>query len=81
MSSITTGLEKKKVMIHHKNSKHNDRAVLSIQRKYFLLCKNCLWMASTLPLFSVGRFYIAESVKNCPICNSNLDRFSIPNII
>jgi hypothetical protein len=80
MSSITIGFEKKKIIIRHKGSKHNDRAVLSIQRKYFLLCESCLWMASTLPIFSSDRFYATELFKNCPMCNSNLDRFSIPHI-
>ena len=80
MLSITIGFEKKKIIIHHKNSKHNDRAVLLIQRKYFLICESCFWMASTLPLFSHDRFYTTKLFKNCPMCNSNLDRFSIPNI-
>lgn len=80
MSSITIGFEKKKIIIRHKNSKHNDRAVISIQRKYFLLCESCFWMASTLPLISADRFYAPELFKNCPMCNSNLDRFSIPDI-
>ncbi|MGN6559080.1 MAG: hypothetical protein ACTHJ2_00990 [Candidatus Nitrosocosmicus sp.] len=80
MSSITIGFEKKKIIIHHKNSKHYDRAVLSIQRKYFLLCESCFWMASTLPLISSDRFNITELFKSCPMCNSNLDKFSIPNI-
>lgn len=80
MSFITIGFEKKKIIIQHKNSKHNDRAVLLIQRKYFLLRESCFWMASTLPLFSPDRLYTTKLFKTCPMCNSNIDRFSIPNI-
>lgn len=48
------------------------------QTKYFLLCCNCYWMASTLcpsleePLVDY---------KNCPICNNEIvTRFSIPEL-
>jgi hypothetical protein len=47
------------------------------QKKYFFLCCNCYWMASTLhnSLEDPLVYY-----KNCPICNNETTSLSIPKI-
>lgn len=47
------------------------------QTKYFLMCCNCYWMASTL-YHSLEEPLIDH--KHCPICNNEITRFSIPEI-
>lgn len=49
----------------------------SIQKKYFLLCGDCYWMASTLP-HPIEHPLVRY--KKCPICKHKLDRFQIPNL-
>jgi hypothetical protein len=61
--------------------KHNQKIkyyrLSPIQKKYFLLCEDCFWMASTLRHtldYSLNRY------RKCPICKKNkVDIFPIPN--
>jgi hypothetical protein len=48
-----------------------------IQKKYFLLCGNCFWMASTLRHPSD---YPVIHLKKCPVCKSRVDTYPIPNL-
>jgi hypothetical protein len=50
---------------------------ISLQKKYFLLCGDCYWMASTL-LHPIEHALIRY--KKCPICKNKLDRFLIPKM-
>jgi hypothetical protein len=50
---------------------------ISLQKKYFLLCGDCYWMASTLP-HPIEHPLVRY--KKCPICKNKLDRFQIPNL-
>lgn len=50
--------------------------VISKQKKYFLLCGNCYWMASTLPC--LPNTHTIHSNK-CPKCDVRLDKFLIRN--
>jgi hypothetical protein len=58
-----------------KNFKNDKYKILHFNhKKYFLLCENCLWMASTIPAIkniSSLRF------KKCPICINKVNRFLI----
>ena len=47
-----------------------------LQKKYFLICGGCFWMASTLPR---SLDYPMIRYKKCPICKNKLDNFQIPN--
>lgn len=49
----------------------------SIQKKYFLICEDCFWMASTLPH---PLDYPLLRYKKCPICKNNVDNFTIPKL-
>jgi rubrerythrin len=50
---------------------------LQQQQNYFLICESCFWMASTLNYFKLNN--ISPTIyKECPICENNIDRFSIP---
>jgi rRNA maturation endonuclease Nob1 len=61
--------------VEHAQNLNYFRFILK-QQKYFLICENCFWMASTLyPLSNMPKI----KFKECPICKSKLDRFSIPN--
>ncbi len=51
----------------------NNISVLK-QKRHFLICQNCFWMASALPDLS-DRCLI--TYKKCPICVCNIDRFLI----
>jgi hypothetical protein len=44
------------------------------QKRHFLLCKNCYWMASTLPTLSDFRL---TKYNKCPNCIGNIDKFLI----
>ena len=60
---------------HNQKIKYN--RLSPIQKKYFLLCEDCFWMASTL------RHTLDNSLnryRKCPICKNNVDRFLIPNL-
>ncbi len=61
--------------------KHNQKFIyckfVPIQKKYFLLCEDCFWMASTL---SNLLDYPLTHYKKCPICKNKVDRFQIPNL-
>ena len=62
---------------YHRKSNYNNKEN-SNKRKYFLLCANCFWMAST---FLVNSIDIPPTYyKKCPKCNHSLDKFPIPNI-
>jgi hypothetical protein len=55
------------------NFKYNK--IYQIRKKYFLLCKNCFWMSSTLPhILDYPLVYL----KNCPSCLHKVDVFPIP---
>jgi hypothetical protein len=47
----------------------------SVQKKYFLICGGCCWMASTLQQPPDN---LSNSYKKCPTCENVLDRISIP---
>ena len=70
--SSSTSEYKKKVEEKRKNIGKDNR-VITIQKKYFLLCGG-LWMASTLTHF-LDRYSLRY--KKCPACKSGLDRFLI----
>jgi hypothetical protein len=54
----------------------NDNTVIALQKKYFLLCGNCFWMASTLPHLLDEYLFC---YRKCLICKNELDRFLICN--
>jgi hypothetical protein len=63
---------KKYVDGHFKKIKYS---ILNLkQKKYFLLCGTCYWMASTVPTLSDIRLI---KYRKCPICVNNIDRFLI----
>ena len=44
------------------------------QKKYFLICENCFWMASTMPIIKdIDRL----RHKRCPVCEDKINRFLI----
>lgn len=45
-----------------------------MRHNYFLLCNNCLWMASMLSNFPSK--YLGD-YKHCPICFNKMNRFLI----
>lgn len=48
------------------------------KQNYFLICESCFWMASTLSHLKVNDNSPAI-YKECPICESKIDGFSISN--
>ncbi len=44
--------------------------------RYFIICSNCFWMASTLP--SIKEIKLLK-YKQCPICINKVSRFLICN--
>lgn len=60
---------------HDQNIKYH--SLHPIQKKYFLVCRDCYWMVSTL-LNSQEDQKI--DFKKCPACENDLDKFSIPNL-
>jgi hypothetical protein len=72
---LATILYKKDIEKYNQNLKYYK--FISMQKKYFLLCGDCYWMASTLP-HSIEHPLIRY--KKCPICKNKLDRFLIPNL-
>ncbi len=44
---------------------------------HFLICENCYWTASTFHPASDKQL---NRYKNCPICKSGLNSFSIPKL-
>jgi hypothetical protein len=62
---------KKYIEKYYKNDKYNQ---LNFRQKYFLICENCFWMASTIPAINdISRI----RHKKCPICVSKVNRFLI----
>lgn len=63
---------KKYVEKYFKNDKYN---VLNFnQKKYFLICENCFWMASTIPsIKDISRLWHTK----CPLCINKVYRFLI----
>jgi hypothetical protein len=49
----------------------------STQKKYFVVCRDCFWMSSTLTHASENRLI---NYKKCPMCENTIDKFSIPNL-
>ena len=48
------------------------------QKKYFLICESCFWMASTLSYFkSINN--LSSIYRQCPMCENKIDRFTIPS--
>ncbi len=76
-SSITIRHKKEITENHYRNFNHNNKKNI-IKRKYFLLCSECFWMASTLTINLTDRYPIF--FKECPKCNNILDKFPIPNL-
>ncbi len=58
----------KDVEKHNRKFKYN--TLSSIQKKYFLLCGDCFWMASTLPN---PLDYPLIRYKKCPNCKNKVD--------
>lgn len=61
--------------VNYPNFKHS---FYSFSRKYFLICKDCFWMASTLPMLLDKHL---PYCKKCPICENGIEKFAIPNCI
>jgi hypothetical protein len=77
-SSITIRYKKDAIENQHlRNSNYSNRKN-TIKRKYFLLCADCFWMASTLLVNSLDIH--SDHIRKCPKCNSSIDKFPIPNI-
>jgi hypothetical protein len=72
---LSTILYKKVIEKNNQNVKYYK--LISLQKKYFLLCGDCFWMASTLPHPTE---HPLVRYKKCPICKNKLDRFQIPNL-
>jgi hypothetical protein len=68
-------LDNKDIEHYNKIFKHNINS--RIQKKYFLICEGCYWMASTLPC---SLDHPITHYKKCPICKNKLDNFQIPNL-
>jgi|tagenome__1003787_1003787.scaffolds.fasta_scaffold20461684_1 hypothetical protein len=53
--------------------------LISIEhKKYFLMCKSCFWMASTLScLKSLNNLW--PIYRQCPTCENKIDKFAIPS--
>lgn len=49
--------------------------IFSSQKKNFILCCDCYWMASTL---SQSLEETMVDYKNCPVCKNETARFPIP---
>jgi len=67
-------LDNKDIEKYGQNFKYNKKYPL--QKKYFLICGGCFWMASTLPPYLD---YPLIRYKKCPICKNNVHNFQIPN--
>jgi hypothetical protein len=72
---LSTILYNKDIEKHNQNLKYY--ILPPIQKKYFLLCENCFWMASALR-YTLN--YPSNSYKRCPICKNKVDIFPIPNL-
>ncbi len=58
-----------------KDSQKPDENVVDLNRQnYYLLCSECLWMASMLSSFPSK--YL-EQHHNCPVCSNRISRFLI----
>ena len=44
------------------------------EKKYFLICESCFWMASTIHSI---KYISGIPHKKCPVCENNVDRFLI----
>ncbi len=64
---------KKYVERYFKNDKYYNTLSFN-QKRYFLICENCFWMASTIP--SVKDIFRLRH-KKCPVCVNNVNRFLI----
>ena len=72
MSSIIS--KNKDIEKYGQNFMYNKK--YQLQKKYFLICGGCFWMASTL---SPSLDHPLIHYKKCPICKNKLDNFQIPN--
>ena len=61
--------------VNFSNLKHS---FYSFSGKYFLICKDCFWMASTLPMVLDKHLPCS---KKCPICDNGIEKFAIPSCI
>jgi rubrerythrin len=68
-------LDNKDIEKNNQNFKYIKNSQL--QKKYFLICGECFWMASTLPR---SLNYPMIRYKKCPICKNKVDNFQIPNL-
>jgi rubrerythrin len=70
---LSTIYYNKEVEKHYQNLKYNK--LNSNNKKHFLICECCYWMATTLPY---PLDYPLNRYKKCPICKNKVDIFSIP---
>jgi hypothetical protein len=64
---------KKYVERYFKNDKYHNTFNFN-QKRFFLICENCFWMASTIPsVRDIDRL----QHKKCPVCINNVNRFLI----
>jgi len=48
------------------------------QKKYFLMCKSCFWMASTLSyLKSINNLWHIN--RQCPMCKKQINKITSPS--
>jgi hypothetical protein len=73
---LTSFYYNKEVEKHSQNLKYAKFSYSSKDKKYFLICEDCFWMASTIQHPSE---YPLISYRKCPICKNKVDRFQIPN--
>ena len=73
---LTTFYYNKEVEKHSQKFKYAKFSSSLKDKKYFLICEDCFWMASTIPYTSE---YPLFSYRKCPICKNKVDRFQIPN--
>ncbi len=72
---LSTILHNNDIEKHNQKFKYN--RLPPIQKKYFLLCEDCFWMASTL---RHTLDYPLNRYRKCPICKNRVDIFPIPNL-
>ncbi len=73
MSSLF--LHKKKLEENRQEPIYSNRLYFR-KLRYFLICPNCFWMASTL---SGSPYKHNTHLKQCPVCNDRIYMFLIDN--
>ncbi len=67
--------EGKKVSSQRLSPNLKQNLLHSVQKKYFLLCRHCYWMTSTLPYLLENN--LINHICSCPVCSKELDKFTI----